>query len=425
MAPRKTVVKKTAKKKTKKTTKNTKELLPVKQFKYERLSASMMKLWLQCKRQFYFRYVLDYPVEENPSFSLGTPVHEALEAATLSLIENPRKLTADEVEEYVQVFRDNISKEFVNDMELFTTGEDAVRLELNSLDPKEKVIAAEQEFLIKTPENVIIYGFMDKVVEVDKSTIRVIDYKTSKQPLSYSEAEKDIQMSMYELAAAILFPQYKIREVELKYLRTGDSVRTTRTSTAQFNFRKQLLAVHDSITDFYSKLNEIKTKDDLPTGQLHSLCPWCSYKESCDSYAKQLTRVSLLGQNPFPTIDENFTDSQFIEEYRNVSLMGKALEEFKDELKLWAVKRIEENSEDPISDGSMVVNSFSTSRRTYPPQEVAKYIPYEELVDLVSISNPKMTSYLSGLEDDRVKSKIEQAAVVKFNNPQFRLKEIK
>ena len=384
-------------------------------FEYKRLSASMMKTWLQCKRKFHRHYIDNVPEPANVSFSLGNSCHSALEAANLSLIKNPRQLTDDEIEQFVQVFRDELAKVYVDDMSIFDAGEEMVRSELASINPKEKIIQAEKQFDLITPEGVRLYGFIDKVVEVDKSTIEILDYKTSVNPMSYDEALHDVQMSMYELVAAILYPQYKKRLVSLQYLRSGKKLTTMRTPIAQFNFRKQLLSVDTAIKEYVANVGN---GSECPDGTTNTLCNWCSFRTNCPAFISQLSNVD----SEFPTL-EGMTDNKFIEEYNRVKIISKALDDYKGTLKLWALHRIESDPEVPIADDELQVNTLSKTRKSYDPKVIARYVDPEVLIKLVSINNSKLKSFLKSL-DDSTAAKIEQSAEVKFNSPEIRFKKV-
>jgi RecB family exonuclease len=62
-----------------------------------------------------------------------------------------------------------------------------------------------------------IFGFIDLIIELDKDTIEIVDWKTSKKCLTPIEARKDVQLLIYDLVCRILFPEYKNRMVTLYY----------------------------------------------------------------------------------------------------------------------------------------------------------------------------------------------------------------
>ncbi len=79
----------------------------------------------------------------------------------------------------------------------------------------------EEEFKIEneSPEY-NIYGFIDKPIQYKKDkTVRIVDYKTSKQKFKGEELESNIQAMMYSLAAKKLWPKMKRRIVEFLFLK--------------------------------------------------------------------------------------------------------------------------------------------------------------------------------------------------------------
>lgn len=388
-------------------------------FKYERLSASMMKTWLSCKKKFYHQYVEGIKSPGNDSFSLGTAVHAGLEAANRDLQVNPRELNPIEVEQYVQAFRDTLAKSTASDMGQFSIGEDLVRTELTTVDWQEKLIGIELEFDQVTAEGVRIYGFIDKVTEIDVNTIKVTDYKTSKNPMSYDDSRLDPQLAMYDLAINTMFPQYNNILLEFKYLRTGDSVVITKSPIERHNFRRQLMAVDKAIKEFTTTITQ------APDGNLNEFCSWCTYKSNCSKY-KDLTSTILPD---FPQVTD-IDDSSFVDMWERVANITKAAEAWKDQLKLWVAVRMEQSPDISITNGKKEVYTLSTTRREYDPVKIGKLIGLPDLlgastkgVPLIKINNKAIETYLRTKGNRNLEAKIEQAADIKFNSFQIRTKK--
>lgn len=382
-----------------------------------KLSASMLKTFLKCKKQFFENYLQNTPQPANESFSLGNGAHHSLELANLFLIKNPRDLTSEEIEHFVDEGRKYLAKNsYVSSMETFNTMEELVRDEL--MRPfEEEVLAAEIKFDLITPEGVPITGYIDKVTKVDSKTIRILDYKTSKMAMSSNEAEYDEQLSMYDLAGAVLFPDYPNRILELRYLRLGESVETRRDEFFQYQFRKQIAAVFSAIKEFVAEASETMVS---PPGTLNPLCNWCAFNSKCEEYTEQLQ--SAQDQTGFVPLTD-LTDSLAVSELQNANLIAKAIDDRKTELKLWMAQRLEEDPDTPISneDIGLRINPLCISRRSYSAEELSKLLTPEELLEVSSISSTKVNKLLKKISDSDKKVKIERAAQVSFNNPQYRL----
>lgn len=382
-----------------------------------KLSASMLKTFLKCKKQFFENYLQNTPQPANESFSLGNGAHHSLELANIFQIENPRDLTAEEIEHFVDEGRKFMAeKSYVSSMETFSTMETLVRDEL--MRPyDEKVLAAEIKFDIVTPEEVPITGYIDRITEVDSKTIRITDYKTSKTAMSSGEAEYDEQLSMYDLAGAILFPNYPNRILELRYLRLGESVETRRDEFFQYQFRKQISAIFSAIKEFVVKAEKDKVS---PPGTLNPLCNWCAFNSKCKEYTDQLRNAE--DQTGFVPLTE-LTDSTAVSELQNANLIAKAIEDRKTELKLWMAQRLEEDPDTPIAneDLGFRINPLCISRRSYDTEDLSKILTTEELLEVSSVSSTKVNKLIKKISDPDRKLKIERAAKVSFNNPQYRL----
>lgn len=87
----------------------------------------------------------------------------------------------------------------------------------------DNVIAEEKKFHIVLDNGCTIYGFIDLLVEINKDTIDVRDFKFGKFALSSTEIYDDIQVRMYALAVSILYPQYKYIICTLDYPRYYNS----------------------------------------------------------------------------------------------------------------------------------------------------------------------------------------------------------
>lgn len=102
--------------------------------------------------------------------------------------------------------------------------EDDLKLvEKRTVDPnsplhKYKVLAVEHPFT-HDMGGFNIHGYIDLIVEKDKDTLNVIDYKTGNSTKNVDKAFRDFQMRIYSIVAKLDFPGYKYVEMTLDYLR--------------------------------------------------------------------------------------------------------------------------------------------------------------------------------------------------------------
>lgn len=385
-------------------------------FSYTKLSASMMKTWLLCKRKFHQTYIDGVKQPAQSHFTLGTAVHYALEMANMSLMSNQRQLNPIEISAYVRLFINLATKEYVPDAALFEEGSEMLKHELQGPHiEQEKIIGIEDEFDIVTPEGVRIYGFMDKLVEVDSSTIKIVDYKTSRTAMSYEDAKTDYQLSMYDLAVSLKYPQYENRILELKYLRSQESVRIKRTDEERYRFRQILSGTDAAIKEYVAQVTE------APVGNINEYCNWCAFKNSCPAYVDRVN--TFLPSSP---TTHDLTDETFVDTWEKVTSILKGAEAWKDQLKIWAVERTNSDPDTRILGNEREIYTLTTTSKEYDLSVVGKLIPLEDLLGvkngepLVKINKKKLESYLSNKGDRKLTKKIDDNCIVKVSAPQIR-----
>ena len=72
-----------------------------------------------------------------------------------------------------------------------------------------KCIAIEKSFNIDLGDDVIINGYIDLVLGIDKYAIESIDYKTGSWCKSFTELQNDTQARLYSIAIKNEYPEFK------------------------------------------------------------------------------------------------------------------------------------------------------------------------------------------------------------------------
>jgi RecB family exonuclease len=86
---------------------------------------------------------------------------------------------------------------------------------------KKKIIGTEHDFKIILDEKIPVTGIIDLIVELNKNTIEILDYKTGNWKQSYKECLKDPQLLMYYWASRKMYKKYKNVFVTIYYLKHG------------------------------------------------------------------------------------------------------------------------------------------------------------------------------------------------------------
>jgi hypothetical protein len=129
-----------------------------------------------------------------------------------------------------------------------------------------KIVGAEERFSIeKTDPTYKAMGFIDKIIKKG-STVKIVDYKSSKYKFKGEELDSNIQAMMYTLAARKMWPEVKDILVEFLFLRFPRSAsQEIRVSDDQLSgFEHYLEHVYKIINNFSeedAKLNYAADKD--------------------------------------------------------------------------------------------------------------------------------------------------------------------
>jgi DNA helicase-2/ATP-dependent DNA helicase PcrA len=138
-----------------------------------------------------------------------------------------------------------------------------------------QVLELEKPFELPLENNVIIIGRMDQVNSLGGKDVEIIDYKTGK-PRKDTDAKKDLQLSLYALAAKEIFEWNPVRLV-FHYLQNNQIQVTTRDD-------KQLDEAQKIV---------LEAADDIRAGQFPPnpgyVCRSCAYRPICPAHEESLS----------------------------------------------------------------------------------------------------------------------------------------
>lgn len=184
-------------------------------------SASMLRKYIDCPLDFYFRYVTDFGEsdeveEEIENSTFGTFIHETLEDLYRpfsrrdkngELVEpQPKNITSQDIEEMLKIYKLELEKKFMkhfnNDKDAYRTGKNRLSYEMAN-ELTRKFLESERDFLALQTEKVFIEsleseyshdlkinvngeekkmhlrGFIDRIDSIG-GKYRIIDYKSGK-----------------------------------------------------------------------------------------------------------------------------------------------------------------------------------------------------------------------------------------------------
>lgn len=379
-----------------------------------KVSATRISSFLRCKQKYYFQYVNRLPKLSNASFKLGIACHESLEAAGRIWMEK-ESFTKQDYKDILALYNKISVREGIEDQEVNILGKSLVKARMDNFLPRGKILTLEEKFGFEgsqnqdliTPSGVPVMGAMDVVVEVDEDTLMIIDYKTSRTAQTPDQLKVDLQLSLYDLVASILYPQYKRVILCLDMLKM-EPVYTYRTPGEREEFDQYLATVYQAMCEF-------EEKDAKPS--LNIFCSWCDAREFCKDYVEAYKRT-----------DYNFltavqmSDADIVAEWEQVRNTVKILENRKRDLDMILMEKIKSEGEDVKGDTKQVYIRQS-SRTTYDTKTVCQLVPPEDLLGLVSLNKKAVDDYCES--HPKIKKEIMAGAIVNFTSPFLASKNVK
>ncbi|MEA3513056.1 MAG: PD-(D/E)XK nuclease family protein [Campylobacterota bacterium] len=230
-------------------------------------SATSLKSYLECKRQYYFKYILnikDHNISIKPqSFELGSIIHKALETAV-----KENNFNYDFIKQYLSKNGKN-NPYLILELELWN--KKLERLFINEKQRKNDgtvIVETEKPFKLKY-KDITIKGVIDRIDKLKDNTHEILDYKTSSSlkidTLKTYENSTDFQLEFYYLSQ---------RELMINSVGYYDLNNSTIKNEIVLDEKLKLLDIH--FEALKTKTVDFKLTDDL------SKCQYCTYKTICD-----------------------------------------------------------------------------------------------------------------------------------------------
>jgi DNA helicase-2/ATP-dependent DNA helicase PcrA len=144
-----------------------------------------------------------------------------------------------------------------------------------------EVIAQEKPFELPMENNIVLTGRMDQVNRIGTNEEEIVDYKTGK-PKDDDKAKKDLQLSVYALAAREVFDWNPTR-LTFYNLQTNQAVSSTRDDKKLNKVRAE---IQEAAADI--RAGEFPPKPGF-------FCKFCDYESICPA-REQGTAASASGE---------------------------------------------------------------------------------------------------------------------------------
>ncbi len=142
-----------------------------------------------------------------------------------------------------------------------------------------KVIAVEEPFILVLPElSIPVIGYIDLIEEDESGTIIITDHKASGRAYSNDETDKNLQLTIYQLAAK--GNGYQDREILLKF---DCLIKTKTPKFEQFYTSRSEIEEKRAIKKIHEVLKGINKEVFIPNDG-HWKCKNCGFRRQCDAY---------------------------------------------------------------------------------------------------------------------------------------------
>lgn len=388
------------------------------------LSASRLKTFLQCTLKYHAQYERKIR-QDAPHLRFGTLLHKVFE-----------RYDQEEGKDIYEIYDEEWTNGGVHDAGHYKDGKDIIQ---NFLDMNEGnndvLMGLEIAFAIDlvndhvySVEDInfddadernaffaeledspypIIFGYIDKIkYDPDKDVLKIIDYKTSWVPLSYKEADDDEQLSMYDLVASYLFPEYKNIKEELHYVRHGEVVYTSRTEEERETFK-----------DWVINMYYLILQEDDPKPTLNNYCGYCPIREECPAYTELIRETDVkfdpLEDKSYQELDEELVD---------VAQKAKILYARKQEIENIFKGDLKKNDNENLDLGEYERYLSPIKKTNYDVQTVIDHLP-DDYEGVMSVTKGKVDKLVK--DDDKLKKELDRTSYSYYQEPRLQRRKKK
>lgn len=240
------------------------------------LSPSGVGNYRSCPQQFMFRHLWSLRQGPRAAMTFGAVMHNTIRRFMDQLRKGTRLGWDDAVHIYETEWKSAGFEDEYQEQGYKQDGIDQLKVfHAWTMENPPQVLELEKSFELPLENDVILTGRMDQINAAGgKKDVEIVDYKTGK-PKKINDAKKDIQLSIYSLAAKEIFELNPVRLV-FHYLQNNERQETTRDS-------KQLKEAQTVVQEVAS---EIRAGDFPPNSGYH--CKGCSYQPICPAHEENL-----------------------------------------------------------------------------------------------------------------------------------------
>ena len=240
-----------------------------------KLSSSAVDNYRKCPQRYAFSYLWSLKEGPRAALTFGSVMHTTIKRFVDQLRKGVKLPLAEVQRIYETEWTSAGFEDHYQEAEYKKDGWEQLRaFHATMLQVSPQILEQEKAFELPLANDVILTGRMDQVNSLGRNDVEIVDYKTGK-PRKDSDARKDLQLSIYALAAKEIFEWNPVRLV-FHYLQTNQTQVTLRDS-------KQL---DDAEKIVQEAAADIRAAQFPPNPGF--VCRSCAYKPICPAHEESL-----------------------------------------------------------------------------------------------------------------------------------------
>ncbi|HJY91655.1 MAG TPA: PD-(D/E)XK nuclease family protein, partial [Candidatus Acidoferrum sp.] len=240
-----------------------------------KLSSSAVDNYRKCPQQYAFSYLWSLKEGPRAALTFGSVMHTTIKRFVDQLKKGVKLPFAEVQRIYETEWTSAGFEDGYQEAEYKKDGLEQLRaFHGTMLQASPQILEQEKAFELPLANDVILTGRMDQVNSLGGNHVEIVDYKTGK-PRKDSDARKNLQLSIYALAAKEIFEWNPVRLV-FHYLQTNQTQVTSRDS-------KQLDEAEKIVQEAAA---DIRAAQFPPNPGF--ICRSCAYKPICPAHEESL-----------------------------------------------------------------------------------------------------------------------------------------
>lgn len=265
--------------------------------RFLRLSVSKAKTYKQCKRKFYYQYILKIPTELKVYNAIGSLVHYVLELAFKEWIKTDYKADLQKLIAKVwgscrdsKEWKDAVSFDVIDEAKAYILGYYKKYVEEQSVYGKP--IRCEPRFhlplQIGSDLKAVVLGYIDRIDRVDYKTLLVLDYKTTNK----TQYLDNFQLGIY--AAACLYGPYRGYNIDAAYVLLKHDMKLKRMK----NPTERHIGEVEKMVKIAKEMDRTVHFDEDYEPTFTKLCDYCDFRDRCykDTGGPNKVRLTEVGE---------------------------------------------------------------------------------------------------------------------------------